>query len=125
MISASDVEQDTSSHARRKGLFQKSGQGDLDLDLDIESVLLLNKNEVSAMEPETEEMIKNCMKGFFFTDDAFSKMEMFLKAMQKEVMNIGDVVISEGESGKKLYIIDSGKFDVNIEGEFIRQLSSG
>jgi CRP-like cAMP-binding protein len=100
------------------------------------------------MDKETEGTIKECLRGFFFTDDAgmyriiivflnksvlrcmslsraANKMDLFLRAMSREEIAPGDAVITEGEPGKKLYVIESGKLEVKIQGEFIRELQRG
>jgi CRP-like cAMP-binding protein len=52
-------------------------------------------------------------------------MDLFLRAMGREEIAPGDAVITEGEPGKMLYVIESGKLEVKIQGEFIRELQRG
>jgi len=50
---------------------------------------------------------------------------MFLRAMERETHEDGATIISEGEPGDKLYIVDNGFLEVKIKGEFIRKMERG
>jgi cAMP-dependent protein kinase regulator len=50
---------------------------------------------------------------------------MFLKAMKQENISEGSIVITEGEIGDKLYIVQSGRLEVSISGQYIREMSEG
>ena len=49
---------------------------------------LAHVNAGHKMDPEVEVLIKHCLNSFFCTNDAMSKMEMFLRAMCKEVPGV-------------------------------------
>lgn len=87
---------------------------------------LLNGDPVT---PEVREILVKALSGFFFlqssADDANSKMDLLIKGMKKESFDENHLVITEGESGNKLYVVESGNLEVTINGSSIRDLTKG
>ena len=87
---------------------------------------LLNGDEVDE---NAKKLITSALSGFFFlqssVEDANPKMEMLLRGMKKEVVDEGCTLITEGESGSKLYVVEKGELEVTINGTVIREMTSG
>ena len=70
----------------------------------------------------------NQLGGVYFLhsdDDENKKMNMVISSMVREVVDIDHFLITEGESGQKLYIVESGELIVTIAGNFIRKMTTG
>jgi CRP-like cAMP-binding protein len=104
---------------RRQRIFEK---GEANPELDI-NVLL----DGEYIDEATRKTLIDALGGFYFlrggTKDP--KMDMLLRAMQKEVFEEGFLLINEGEPGSKLYIVDTGELEVTINGEKIRDMGKG
>lgn len=74
-------------------------------------------------------LITNALSGFFFLqsnpDEANPKMELLMKGMHREEFDEGFLLITEGESGSKLYVVESGTLEVTINGTVIREMGRG
>ncbi len=124
--SRKDVAQSTAAAAanRRnpKRIFERQETA-YDMDL---SDLLVGGDPID--EP-TRAMLANALSGFFFlqsnSDEANAKMELLMKGMKKEEFAEGYLLITEGESGSKLYVVESGSLEVTINGTVIREMSRG
>jgi CRP-like cAMP-binding protein len=77
----------------------------------------------------TMKIISGALSGFFFLqsegEDLNSKTNMLIRGMEREEVKEGYLLIIEGESGSKLYVVESGELSVSINGEVIRQMSRG
>jgi serine/threonine protein kinase/CRP-like cAMP-binding protein len=93
-------------------------------DLDITS-LLVGEN----IDEPTKAMLVSALSGFFFlqsnADDANPKMDLLMKGMRREEFEEGFLLITEGESGSKLYVVESGNLEVTINGTVIREMARG
>jgi CRP-like cAMP-binding protein len=94
------------------------------INVDISS--LLNGDEVDE---NAKKLIINALSGFFFlqssAEDANPKMDMLIRGMKREEVHEGSVLITEGESGSKLYVVERGNLEVTINGTVIREMTSG
>ena len=79
---------------------------------EVKALLIQALNKLYFSEPSQEE-------------DGQSKLNLIISVMQREEVDEGVTIIQEGESGSKLFIIESGELDVSINGDFIRTMSSG
>ena len=104
---------------RRQRIFEK---GEANPELDINALL-----DGEYIDEATRKTLIDALGGFYFlrggTKDP--KMDMLLRAMQKEEFEEGFLLITEGEPGSKLYIVDTGELEVTINGEKIRDMSKG
>jgi Cyclic nucleotide-binding domain len=104
---------------RRQRIFEK---GEANPELDINALL-----DGEYIDDATRKTLVDALGGFYFlrggTKDP--KMDMLLRAMQKEEFSEGFLLITEGEPGSKLYIVDTGELEVTINGEKIRDMSKG
>ena len=104
---------------RRQRIFEK---GEANPELDINALL-----DGEYIDDATRKTLVDALGGFYFlrggTKDP--KMDMLLRAMQKEEFAEGFLLITEGEPGSKLYIVDTGELEVTINGEKIRDMSKG
>lgn len=74
-------------------------------------------------------LLKKSLEGFYFFKDiageSQEKFNLLLSAMKREEVKENTILIAEGESGNKLYIVESGELRVTINGDFIRTMASG
>jgi len=86
----------------------------------------LDGDEVS---PDMRDILIKALSGFLFLQSTMTndhpKLNLLIKGMKKETFSEGHNVITEGESGYKLYVIESGEVEVTINGTVIRDLSRG
>jgi len=87
---------------------------------------LLDGDEVDET---ARKLIVHALSGFFFLqsseEEANPKMDMLIRGMKKEIMVKGKSLITEGESGDKLYVVEKGDLEVTINGTVIREMSTG
>eukprot|EP01035_Chromulina_nebulosa_P017321 gene17321-22862_t len=96
-------------------------------------------SEYSLKEKDVEELAKECNfklnEALSIRDQAVKREENALreverileekKGMQREEVKEGYLLIIEGESGSKLYVVQEGELQVSINGEVIRQMGKG
>ena len=106
---------------RRQRIFEKGEEGNAELDINA----LLQGNQV--IDEDTRKLLVEALGGFYFLQGGTkdSKVEMLLKAMQRDEIPEGVLLIQEGEPGSKLYVVENGELEVTINGEKIRELGRG
>ena len=90
----------------------------------------ISTNDVSK---ETETLLLTALDGLYSLNssmekavaEGISKMDVLIRAMIRETKSAGELLTVEGESGTKLYVIESGQVQVTINGNFIREMSAG
>ena len=104
---------------RRQRIFE---MGEANPELDINALL-----DGDYIDEATRKTLIDALGGFYFLSGGTKdpKMDMLLRAMQKEEFAEGFLLITEGEPGSKLYIVDTGELEVTINGEKIRDMSKG
>jgi cGMP-dependent protein kinase len=81
-----------------------------------------------VVDEATRELLSNAFSGFYFLQSNSSdsktneKLEIVMRAMEKEEIDENVRLITEGESGDRLYVVESGELEVTINGEVIRTL---
>mmetsp|Transcript_20666 Transcript_20666/g.35120 ORF Transcript_20666/g.35120 Transcript_20666/m.35120 type:complete len:688 (-) Transcript_20666:138-2201(-) len=94
------------------------------LNLDINE--LLDGDEVDE---NARKLLVKALSGFFFlqssAEEANPKMDMLIRGMKREVVSEGSTLITEGESGNKLYVVEKGELEVTINGTVIREMTTG
>ena len=78
--------------------------------------------------PETKSLLMASMSKFLFLEQDIvddSKMKTLLRAFQREQFEGEETIITEGESGSKLYILEHGMVEVFINGDRIREMGRG
>ena len=78
--------------------------------------------------PETKNLLMSSMNKFLFLEQDIvddSKMKTLLRAFQREEFEGEETIITEGESGSKLYILEHGVVEVFINGDKIREMGRG
>ena len=80
---------------RRQRIFEKGEEGNAELDINA----LLQGNQV--IDEDTRKLLVEALGGFYFLQGGTkdSKVEMLLKAMQREEIPEGVLLIQEGEPG--------------------------
>jgi CRP-like cAMP-binding protein len=93
-------------------------------DMDINSLL-----DGDFVDEANRTLLRNALSGFFFlqssAEEVNPKMDLLIKGMKREEFAAGFTLITEGESGSKLYVVESGTLEVTINGSLIRELSKG
>lgn len=93
-------------------------------DMDINSLL-----DGDYVDDATRTILIGALKGFFFlqgtAEEINPKMDLLIRGMKKEEFPAGELLINEGESGSKLYVVESGSLEVTINGTVIREMSKG
>ena len=115
-----DDESAAEKRTRRQRIFEKGEEANADLDIND----LLHGD---AIDDETRKILVEALSGFYFLQGGTkdSKVDMVLRAMQREEFDAGVLLIQEGEPGSKLFIVESGELEVTINGEKIRDMSKG
>lgn len=54
-----------------------------------------------------------------------SRIDLLLRAMERRVVEVGTLLIQEGEQGDEMYAVESGSMEVSIKNKFIRNLGPG
>ena len=105
---------------RRQRIFEKGEEANPEVDINE----LLQGDHID--EP-TRKILVEALGGFYFLQGGTkdSKVDMLLRAMQKEDFDAGVLLIQEGEAGSKLYIVESGELEVTINGDKIRDMGKG
>ena len=90
----------------------------------------LDKEDLRRIElTASSEMLLRGSLYEYFGVDKYSvendKIDLFVKSMEREEIQGGTTLIVEGEVGNKLYIIESGYFQISIKGQFIRTIGKG
>lgn len=110
------------ANRRNKGrIFERQ---ETNYDLDISSLLV-----GEPIDEPTRGLLVNALSGFFFLqnnpDESNAKMDLLIKGMRREEFDEGFLLITEGESGSKLYVVESGTLEVTINGSVIREMARG
>eukprot|EP00602_Paraphysomonas_sp_CaronLab_P009125 CAMPEP_0185025660 /NCGR_PEP_ID=MMETSP1103-20130426/8672_1 /TAXON_ID=36769 /ORGANISM="Paraphysomonas bandaiensis, Strain Caron Lab Isolate" /LENGTH=755 /DNA_ID=CAMNT_0027558925 /DNA_START=104 /DNA_END=2371 /DNA_ORIENTATION=- len=89
-----------------------------------------NGNDVPVGELQPRKAAVDAFKGIFFVDTQDSRyreqqLYFLLKALKKESCKKGEYVITEGEEGEKVYVIENGELSVTVKGIFKRNLCAG
>lgn len=80
------------------------------------------------MEPETKDILIRAVEAFLIvngTDLRDNVIELVLKTMSSMVLHSGQSVITQGEVGTSVYIVESGNLQVIVNNERIRKLGPG
>lgn len=92
---------------------------------DVTDLLISQNNEPDE---NTSKLLMGALAGFFFIegdDEQQPKLPMLIRGMQREEVKEGYLLIIEGESGSKLFVVESGELSVSINGEVIRTMGAG
>lgn len=107
---------------RRGRIFEKSStHGYLDA-----SNLMATQS--ADFDDATFELLTNALRDFFFLEKEASdssRMRLLLGAMEHELVPKGTNLLTEGEAGNKMYILESGDVQVTIKNIKIRQMGRG
>lgn len=120
-----DSNDETRAIRKRIQLFEKP-QTNVD-ERDLLSTLLKDDSGVD-MDEETQDFLLMSMSNFLFLEQDMkdnSKMKHLLRAFKREVHEPGETIITEGEPGSRLYILDQGTVEIFINNDFIREMSRG
>jgi CRP-like cAMP-binding protein len=90
----------------------------------------LKKEDLQKIEfcASSEMLLRGSLYEYFGVDKYSTeqdKIDLFVKSMVREEIKSGTTLIVEGDVGSKLYIIESGYFQISIKGAFIRTIGKG
>jgi len=77
------------------------------------------------IDAETEDFLISSLSKFFFMSQNQDIAKMMVKGMKREKIDANVSIITEGESGTNLFVVESGKVEVTMNGEFIRDMARG
>lgn len=80
------------------------------------------------MAPQTEKFLREILTQFFenlMGLDSSVKIDMILKCLEYEVLEEGEVLMTQEKSASKVYIVETGSLSIFINGEFIRTVGVG
>ncbi len=73
-------------------------------------------------------MLRNSLMKFYFFREEFGdseiRMNEVIRCMEREEFKQSSIVINEGESADKLYIVEAGSLDVIIHGHYVRTIQA-
>lgn len=108
---------------RRHDIFAESVHFDEQVsteDVTLEAVIRVEKL------PETKELILQALLGnFLFYAIERSDVEAIADEMTEKVVDAGDVVITEGDTGDFLYVVESGQFSITVKGAVVGAAQRG
>ena len=108
---------------RRPRIFEKSTTM-----IDFGSMGNMVPNESADLDDETYELLTSALRDFFFLEKEASdsnRMGLLLAAMQHEMVPRGTMLLTEGEPGNKMYVVENGDVQVTIKNIKIRQMGRG
>jgi CRP-like cAMP-binding protein len=118
---ASHSKKEAGNRRNKNRIFERQ---ETNYDLDISSLLV-----GEPIDEATRGLLVNALSGFFFLqnnpDESNAKMDLLIKGMRREEFDEGFLLITEGESGSKLYVVESGTLEVTINGSVIREMARG
>jgi CRP-like cAMP-binding protein len=129
VVEEPEMDREKVSHSKKeaanrrnpKRIFERQ---ETNYDLDISSLLV-----GEPIDEATRSLLTNALSGFFFLqnnpDESNAKMDLLIKGMRREEFDEGFLLITEGESGSKLYVVESGSLEVTINGSVIREMTKG
>lgn len=111
---------------RRGNLYEAAST---EKDAKVEDLLKSDVSVSSEMNEATKQILLDAIGGFFFLDsddgESQTHIDLFMKALERQMCVKDDYVMKEGEDGDRLYVVESGELEVTIESKFIRTLHSG
>jgi CRP-like cAMP-binding protein len=110
---------------RRHDVFAESVQFDEQIssnDVTLEAL----ESPRAPKSPETTELIVQALMGnFLFYAIDRADVEAIADEMTEKVVDAGDVVINEGDSGDFVYVVESGQFTVTVKGSVVGSVQRG
>lgn len=110
---------------RRARIFEKSTSAQY---LDFGNLAGVVTNESADLDDETYDLLTGALRDFFFLEKEASdsnRMGLLLAAMQHEIVPRGTMLLTEGEAGNKMYVVENGDVQVTIKNIKIRQMGRG
>ena len=109
---------------RRVPIFEQAQK-----ELEKADIVNLLQSEIDmSMDVTIKDLLIDALGGFFFLEgeeEDSLRMDLLLRAMRKESEEAGTFIMREGETGSKLYVVESGDLEVTIEGALIRHMHRG
>jgi CRP-like cAMP-binding protein len=122
-----DTNEDTSTSmiARRDRIFVKPRVSGNSITLDMSA---LYNDEKDAMTPESRNLIVSSFGKLFFLEKEHPsslRTALLLQSMERESAKRGTAIMTQGDEGSKLYIVEEGEVEVSINGAFVRRMGRG
>lgn len=74
---------------------------------------------------ETARLLKTSLKSVLFADSNDEDLDKVLFVMKRIVAEMDDVIIKQGDSGDKFYVVQTGVLEVTVNGSVVGKLTTG
>mmetsp|Transcript_15053 Transcript_15053/g.26623 ORF Transcript_15053/g.26623 Transcript_15053/m.26623 type:complete len:430 (-) Transcript_15053:52-1341(-) len=75
---------------------------------------------------EVKALVAYALKDFFFVGgELFQHLHLVFDVMELEVLRRGECLMKQGEKGDKLYVVEHGTFDVEVDGLWVAEKGPG
>jgi hypothetical protein len=82
------------------------------------------KTDIDGISTEELGIVKTTLATFSFIPKGADLLP-FIRMLQKESLESGATIVSEGTEGNKLYMVSSGQLTATVDGNFLRTLNPG
>jgi len=107
--------------SRRKQIFEKG--------IDINNIHrrnITNQDTNGINREELRTLAIGALRQFFFMgEEVFERMDLVLDSLRCEHLAAGEYLMRQGEEGNKMYIIQSGSLEVDIDNKLVRVIGAG
>lgn len=84
---------------------------------------------LTTSDNDSRELLKRSMLNFYFFREELgnveTKLDLVISNMQRVKHDVGHQIITQGESGSTLFIVEEGLLEVTINGQYIRSMARG
>lgn len=84
-----------------------------------------NKRPSESKTAECVTLLKNALRGVLFTDSTDEELDKVMVVMQRLVVPPEAHVITQGDSGDKFYVVQSGSLEVIVNTAIVGYLTTG
>ena len=88
----------------------------------------LSKSELKRIEFKASSamLLRGALQEYFgLNSTEQDKLDLFVNSMVREEIKSGTTLIVEGDVGSRLYVIESGYFQISVKGNFVRTIGTG
>jgi CRP-like cAMP-binding protein len=84
-----------------------------------------NKRPSESKTAECVTLLKDALRGVLFTDSTDEELDKVMMVMQRLVVPPESHVITQGDSGDKFYVVQSGSLEVIVNTAIVGYLTTG
>lgn len=86
---------------------------------------LISKRPSESKTSECVKLLKDALRGVLFTDSTDEELDKVMFVMQRLVADTDSHVITQGDSGDKFYVVQSGSLEVIVNTAIVGYLTTG